>query len=68
MKYADEPMKFIDNEVDLMSLVRGLAQVRDEAWVQNGFRQAPKAVVAVLDGCGWTASSEAWHRCGMRQR
>jgi hypothetical protein len=30
MKYAEEPMKFIDNEVDLMSLVRGLAQVRCE--------------------------------------
>jgi hypothetical protein len=28
MKYAEEPMKFLDNEVDLMSLVRGLAQVR----------------------------------------
>ncbi|WIA28620.1 hypothetical protein OEZ86_011157 [Tetradesmus obliquus] len=27
MKYADEPMRFIDNEVDLMSLIRGLAQV-----------------------------------------
>lgn len=28
MKYADEPMKFLDNEVDLMSLIRGLAQVQ----------------------------------------
>lgn len=27
MKYADDPMKFLDNEVDLMGLIRGLAQV-----------------------------------------
>jgi hypothetical protein len=27
MKYADEPMKFIENEVDLLSMLRGLAQV-----------------------------------------
>jgi hypothetical protein len=27
MKYADEPMKFLENEVDLLSLIRGLAQV-----------------------------------------
>jgi hypothetical protein len=28
MKYADEPLKFLENEVDLLSLIRGLAQVR----------------------------------------
>eukprot|EP00775_Hariotina_reticulata_P010490 gene10490-10649_t len=27
MKYAEDPMKFLDNEVDLMSIIRGLAQV-----------------------------------------
>jgi hypothetical protein len=27
MKYSGEPMKFLDNEVDLLSIIRGLAQV-----------------------------------------
>lgn len=31
MKYAEEPMKFLENEVDLLSLIRGLAQVRRTA-------------------------------------
>lgn len=30
MKYADEPMKFLENEVDLLSIIRGLAQVCEE--------------------------------------
>lgn len=28
MKYAAEPMKFLENEVDLLSMVREVGQVR----------------------------------------
>jgi hypothetical protein len=41
MKYADEPMKFLENEVDLLSLIRGLAQVRGRGGTGSRCRCLP---------------------------
>jgi hypothetical protein len=57
MKYVDEPMKFLDNEVDLMSIIRGLAQVgRGEP--DSSDRTAAPAAAAVCVA----ALYSKWHQ------
>lgn len=47
MKYADDPMKFLDNEVDLMSLIRGLAQV----WTTQALNKQSVLLVTAASDC-----------------
>lgn len=76
MKYADEPMKFLENEVDLLSLIRGLAQVRacqaarqcmvpgvlHTSCVFAGWQQllGESAQAATLQGCWWWQLAAQW--------
>jgi len=48
MKYADDPMKFLDNEVDLMSIIRGLAQVSRGEPDSSDRTAAPAAAAAAV--------------------
>jgi hypothetical protein len=63
MKYSGEPMKFLDNEVDLLSIIRGLAQVCAELnCVQVAANEIIQGLVQVWEGDSSVLVNHLWWR------